>query len=136
MKRPNYLFLYLDLFLLMTVGAFFWQMFFPQVADWYSVWPSSRGWQEEIALWNVGIDLGIVITLLKRNVEFAKILAVISTALSILLGGHHLIYAIVSGGSTLLHWLGAAEVFLLGGGTGIFAIIQSGMFKKSRRSGS
>lgn len=131
MTRPIYLFLYLTLFLLMTMGAFFWQMFLPQVADQYSVWSASRGWQTEIALWNVGIDIGIVITMIKKNVDYAKILTVISTVLCVLLGGHHLIYALVSKGSTLLHWIGAVEVLLIGGGTGIFAIIRSGTFKKS-----
>ncbi len=80
----------------MTVGAFVWQMFFPNVAETFSLWRMSRGWQTEIALWNVGIDVGIVITLVKRNIEYAKILTLISVVLCILLGGHHLIYALAT----------------------------------------
>jgi len=83
-RKEKYLYLYLLLFLLMTIGAFVWQMFFPHVAETFSVWRMSRGWQAEIALWNVGIDMGIVITLIRRNIEYAKILWLISVVLCIL----------------------------------------------------
>ncbi len=131
MRKEKFLFYYLLLFLLMTVGAFSWQIFYPSaVAENYSVWGFNRGWQTEIALWNVGIDVGIVITLLKRNVEYAKILTIISCALCILLGGHHLAYALTAeSGNTTLHWMGTIEVLAVGGGAGIFAIIKSRCFK-------
>lgn len=130
-RKEKYLYLYLLLFLLMTVGAFVWQMFFPNIAETFSVWRMSRGWQAEIALWNVGIDVGIVITLVKRNIEYAKILTLVSVLLCILLGGHHLIYALApTGGNTALHWMGAIEVLFIGGGAGIAAIIKSHCFKK------
>lgn len=129
-RKEKYLYLYLLLFLLMTVGAFVWQMFFPNVAETFSVWRMSRGWQTEIALWNVGIDTGIVITLVKRNVEYAKILTLVSVVLCILLGGHHLIYALApTDGNTTLHWMGAIEVLFIGGGAGIAALIKSHCFK-------
>ncbi len=131
MKKEKYLFLYLLLFLLMTAGAFIWQIFFPEVAQKYSVWGLSQGWQTEIALWNVGIDIGIVTTLIKRNIEYAKILTIISISLCLLLGGHHLIYALTATtGNTSLHWMGAIEVLLIGCGTGTAAIIKSRCFKK------
>jgi Flp pilus assembly pilin Flp len=130
-RKEKYLYFYLFLFLLMTLGAFVWQMFFPNVADAFSVWRMSRGWQTEIALWNVGIDMGIVITLTKHNIEYAKILTLISVVLCILLGGHHLIYALTTtNGNITLHWMGAIEVLLIGGGSGIFALIKSNCFKK------
>ncbi len=53
-KKEKYLFFYLILFLLMTVGAFVWQIFFPDIAKTLSVWGINQGWQTEIALWNVG----------------------------------------------------------------------------------
>ncbi len=131
MKKEKYLFFYLILFLLMTIGAFGWQIFMPSIADKYSTWAGSKGWQEEIALWNIGIDIGIVITLITKNVEYAKILCVIATALCFLLGGHHFIYALTSTtGNTLLHWIGAIEVLLIGGVAGIFAIIKSEKYRK------
>ncbi|CAB1245605.1 conserved membrane protein of unknown function [Ruminococcaceae bacterium BL-6] len=131
MKKEKYLFFYLFLFLLMTAGAFVWQMFFPNVAEQFSVWGLNRGWQTEIALWNVGIDVGIVITLVRRNIEYAKILTIISLLLCILLGGHHLVYALAATtGNTSLHWMGAIEVLFIGGGAGIVALIKSRCFKK------
>lgn len=131
MKKEKYLFLYLGLFLLMTVGAFIWQIFFPQIARDFSVWGVSQGWQTEIALWNVGIDIGIIITLIKRNVEYAKILTIVSFFLCILLGGHHFIYALTAtSGNTTLHIVGTIEVFLVGGIAGLLAIVKSKCFKK------
>lgn len=132
MRKERFLFYYLWLFLLMTVGAFVWQMFFPSIAESISVWGVSRGWQTEIALWNVGIDIGIILTLIKRNVEYAKVLTIISLSLCILLGGHHLIYALTqtTNANIGLHWAGAIEVLLIGGGSGIFAIVKSGCFKR------
>ena len=131
MKKEKYLYFYLVLFLLMTIGAFIWQMFFPDIAGKFSVWNFSRGWQTEIALWNVGIDIGIAITLIKRNVEYAKILTIIAVSLCIMLGGHHFIYVLTANsGNTALHWMGTIEVLLIGGGTGIIAIIKSRCFRK------
>ena len=131
MRKERYLFYYLFLFLLMTVGAFVWQVFFPDVAENFSVWGISRGWQTEIALWNVGIDVGIIITLIKRNVEYAKILSIVSTVLCLLLGTHHLVYALTAtNGSTVLHWMGAIEVLLIGGGLGVVVLMKSGCFKE------
>lgn len=131
MKKERYLFYYLILFFCMTAGAFVWQMFFPGIAESMSVWGISKGWQTEIALWNVGLDIGILLTLVKRNVEYAKILTIISLSLCILLGGHHLIYALTeTNANTGLHWAGAIEVLLVGGGAGIIAIIKFGCFKK------
>ncbi len=132
MKKENYLFYYLGLFLLMSAGAFVWQVFFPVVAKNFSQWGLSRGWQTEIALWNVGIDVGIIITLIRRNVEYAKILTIISLLLCIMLGGHHLVYALTAtkGSPVALHWMGAIEVLFLGGGTGILAVIKSQGFRR------
>lgn len=48
--------------------------FFLNMAETLSVWRVSQGWQTEIALWNVGIDIGLLITLIKQNIEYAKIL--------------------------------------------------------------
>ncbi len=73
----------------------------------------------------------MVITLVKHNIEYAKILALISVVLCILLGGHHLIYALTrTKGNITLHWVGAIEVLLIGGGAGIIALIKSNCLKK------
>lgn len=116
MKKEKYLYSYLILFLLVIVGAFIWQLLFPDMAEKFSLWGFSRGWQTKIALWNLGVDIGLVITL-------AKILTVFSFSLCILLGAHHLIYALTATNSnTSLHWVGTIEVLLIGKGAGIIAI--------------
>lgn len=129
MKKDRMLFYYLILFLLMTLGAFTWQMFFPSVAGQFSLWGFSRGWQTEIALWNLSLDVGIIVTLLQRNKEYAKVLALVSTLLCLTLGGHHLLYALSAmDGNKALHWMGAVEVLLVGGGAGIYALVKSQAF--------
>jgi hypothetical protein len=130
-RKEKYLYLYLLLFLFNDCRCICMADVFPNVAETFSVWRMSRGWQTEIALWNVGIDTGIVITLVKRNVEYAKILTLVSVVLCILLGGHHLIYALApTDGNTTLHWMGTIEVLFIGGGAGIAALIKSHCFKK------
>ena len=130
-KEEFYIFGYISIFLVMTIGAFVWQVFMPSLAEKYSLWNGSRGWQTEIALWNAGIDIGIICTLLKKNIEWGKILVIISCALCILLGGHHLLYALSkSDGVKTLHWLGAIEVLGIGGGLGILSIIKGKVFLK------
>lgn len=131
--KEFYVFGYILIFLFMTIGAFIWQFFMPSVADKYSLWNGSVGWQTEIALWNVGVDMGIIWTLWKRNIEYGKILVLISFSLCVLLGGHHLIYALSnSTGTKTLHWLGAIEVLGIGGITGIIAIIKGKILKNDK----
>ncbi|NLY89921.1 MAG: hypothetical protein GX085_09975 [Firmicutes bacterium] len=133
MRKEKYLFYYLLLVLLMSAGAAVWHIFLPNLAESFSVWGVNRGWQTEISLWNIGLIAGIVITLLSRNVEYAKILSIISVSLCILLGIHHLVYALTAtNGNTGLHWLGAVEVLLLGSAAGIIAIIKSRCFKEQK----
>jgi hypothetical protein len=129
-KDEFYIFGYILVFFVMTAGAFIWQFFMPSLAEKYSLWNGSKGWQTEIAFWNVGIDIGILYTLWKRNIEWGKILCLVSCSLCILLGGHHLFYALSkSGGIKTLHWIGAIEVLGIGGGLGIFSIVKGGFFR-------
>lgn len=98
----------------------------PEIFSNYFVWFSSMGWQIEIELWNIGIGIGILITLIKWKVEYAEILTIIATILCFLLGGHHFYYAITStNGNTLLHWIGTVEVMFFGGIAGLLAITKS-----------
>lgn len=133
-EKGFYIFGYLLIFLFMTIGAFIWQFFMPSVANKYSLWNESIGWQTEIALWNIGIDIGIIWTLWKRNIEYGEILVLVSFSLCILLGGHHLIYILSnSAGIRTLHWIGAIEVLGIGGITGLIAIIKGEIFKKTSK---
>lgn len=60
----------------------------------YSTWNLSKGWQSEIALWNVGIDIAIIITLINKNDSYARILAFMVSVLCLLLGLNHIVAAI------------------------------------------
>lgn len=126
-KNHKILFIYLFFVLVMTVGAAVWQLVLPNLATKYSAWNMSIGWQREIALWNVGVDLAIIVTLIKKDVKFAQILTFAATALCFLLGGNHLITAMTSSGQTNLHWLGAIEVLGLAG-FGFFALYNTRFF--------
>ncbi|WP_286908317.1 hypothetical protein [Clostridium sp. UBA1652] len=129
----NILFIYLTIFLVMTVGAFLWQFFMPDIADRYSTWNISRGWQREIALWNLSIDFAIVITLIKKDIKYAEILTIMATILCLLLGINHFISAITATkGSTALHWMGTIEVLLFGTGFGIIALYKSFFLKRTK----
>ncbi|ERK31768.1 hypothetical protein [Clostridium intestinale] len=129
----NILFIYLSIFLLMTIGAFLWQFFMPDIAEKYSTWNTSKGWQREIALWNLSIDFAIVITLIKKDIKYAEILTVIATILCFLLGVNHFISAITATeGSTALHWMGTIEVLLFGTGFGILAIYKAFFLRRTK----
>jgi hypothetical protein len=127
-KKQNILYVYLTIFLICTAGAFLWQLFFPDIAAGYSSWNTSEGWQREIALWNAGLDIAIIITLIKKNDRYAEILTLTSTILCLLLGVNHFMTAVTSKGNTFLHWVGTIEVFGLGFGLGLAALCRSSFF--------
>lgn len=130
-KKPYILFVYLTIFLIGTTGAFLWQFFLPELAEKYSLWNPSRGWQREIALWNAGTDVAVVITLIKRNREYAEILTLMITVLCLLLGANHFVSAIAStNGNTALHWIGTMEVLFFGTAFGVFALYKSCFINK------
>jgi hypothetical protein len=130
MKKKKILYYYLIALLIATFGSFLWQLFMPEIANKFSTWSMSVGWQREIALWNLGMDAGIILTLIKKNDYYAEILTFIGTILCILLGGNHFISALTAvSGNTLLHWVGTFEVLLAGGGFGIVALIKSEFLK-------
>lgn len=128
MSKNRFLFIYLYVFLVMTLGAFIWQIAIPDLAEKYSSWNMSAGWQREIALWNIGVDLAIIVTLIKKNIEYAQILTFMATALCLLLGINHLISALAYSSNTVLHWLGAIEVLVFGTVFGLLALYKSNFF--------
>ncbi len=132
-NKSNILFIYLATFLVMTIGAFFWQFFMPEIATKYSTWNMSSGWQREIALWNLGVDIAIIITLVKKNIDYAEILTFMATILCFVLGINHLVSAITTtSGNATLHWLGTIEVFAFGTGFGIIALYNSSFLSNLR----
>lgn len=116
---------YLSLMVLACSGAFIWQFCFPQLADSYSVWNSSAGWQREIALWNVGLIASIVYAILKQNLCCLKLMTFQSAVLCWVLGLHHL-YAFITHFPSwnMIHALGVGEVLLLGGVGGSVVFIK------------
>ena len=58
---------YLSFMFIACCGALIWQIFFPELAERFSVWGTAYGWQREIALWNVGLILSIAYSFLKRK---------------------------------------------------------------------
>ncbi len=117
---------YLVFMLIACGGAFIWQFFLPDLSGQFSSWGYSIGWQREIALWNIGIIVGILAALIKNNLEFMKVMTLQSAVLCVLLGGNHLI-ALIRDFSLnyVMHIMGVFEVLLLGGVWGILLLVKS-----------
>lgn len=90
-NSSKHLMFYLTFMFIACCGALIWQIFFPELAERFSVWGIAYGWQREIALWNVGLIVSIAYTLLKRKKEFMIILTLQSTLLCWGLGVNHLV---------------------------------------------
>ena len=117
---------YLIFMLIACGGAFIWQFCFPNLGGELTSWAKSVGWQREIALWNIGIISAIIVGLVKKNVEYLKILTFQSTVLCWLLGGNHLISLLMDFSLTYtMHILGIFEVLLVGGIWGTVLLCKS-----------
>ena len=117
---------YLIFMLIACGGAFIWQFCLPNLGGELTSWNKSIGWQREIALWNIGIISAIVVGLVKRNVEYLKILTFQSTVLCWLLGANHLISLLLDFSPTYtIHIMGIFEVLLLGGIWGTVVLCKS-----------
>ncbi len=117
---------YLVFMLIACSGALTWQLCIPHLAGTFSSWGIAYGWQREIALWNIGIITSIIYALVKRNMEFMKILTIQSTVLCWVLGINHLVALLIDFSFTyILHILGILEVMLLGGIWGAILLIRS-----------
>lgn len=118
--------LYLCVMLLAYSGALFWQLFLPQLAISFTTWGSNMYWQREIALWNIGMIVLIIIALKSNNVILQWITTLQSTILCSVLGFNHLVSLVVSTDfSAYIHILGVIEVLLLGGGWGLILLIKN-----------
>lgn len=121
---------YLIFMLIACGGAFIWQFFFPNVGGQWTSWANSIGWQREIALWNIGIISVIIVTLVKQNIEYMKILTLQSTVLCWALGANHLISLLQDFSLTyIIHITGIFEVLLLGGVWGTVLLYR---YKKTK----
>lgn len=121
----NYKF-YLYVMLFVYSGALFWQLFLPQLAISFTTWGSNIYWQREIALWNIGMIVLIIIALKSNNTILKWITTLQSTILCIVLGFNHLVSLVISTDfSAYIHILGVIEVLLLGGGWGLVLLIRN-----------
>lgn len=107
---------YLIFMLIACSGAFIWQFLLPEIGGRFTSWGNSRGWQREIALWNIGIISAILVALIKQNLEYMRILTLQSTVLCWVLGINHL-FSLLQNFSIkyIIHIAGIFEVMLLGG---------------------
>ncbi len=113
MKHYKY---YLIFMLIACSGAFIWQLLLPDIGGRLTSWGNSRGWQREIALWNIGIISAILAALIKQNIEYMKILTYQLTVLCWVLGTNHLISLLQNFSfKYIIHIAGIFEVMLLGG---------------------
>ena len=118
--------LYLCFILLACFGAFVWQLFIPNMAESYSSWGSNRGWQSEIALWNIGIISAIFYTFMKKSREIARVLTLQGLILFFVLGINHLLTLIKNYQPIFfIHWLGIFEVLIIEGIWGLIVFIRN-----------
>jgi len=117
--------LYLYAMLFAYIGALFWQLLIPQLANPFTTWGSNINWQREIALWNIGMIVVIMIALTSDNYLLQWIATLQSTILCLVLGFNHLASLVISANfSAYIHILGVVEVLLIGGGWGLILIIK------------
>jgi len=123
--------LYLIFMLIACGGAIVWQLFIPSMGQKFTSWGSSIGWQREIALWNIGIITVILLTLIKKNESYMKLVTLQATVLCWVLGINHLISFIANPSPVyVIHILGIIEVMLLGGSWGTILLIKSRWIKE------
>ncbi|MFV0412728.1 MAG: hypothetical protein ACK5L3_05580 [Oscillospiraceae bacterium] len=128
---------YLIFMLAACGGAFIWQLCLPQLGGQFTSWGSAPGWQREIALWNTGLIVAIVASLVKRNTEYAKILVIQATVLCWVLGVNHLVSFVQNASAQyLLHIMGVFEVLLLGGIWGLVLVCRLLFAGKAAQSGA
>lgn len=124
-NKSKILYIYISIFLFFSIISFFAQFFMADTVAKYSTWNLSRGWQSEISLWNVGIDIAIIITLINKNDSYAKILAFMITILCLLLGINHIIAAIKSTKyNIIIHYI-VGPLNILGALLGSYALTRN-----------
>jgi len=111
--------------LLAYTGALFWQLLIPKLANSFTTWGENIYWQREIALWNIGMIVVIIIVLTSDIYLLQWIATLQSTILCLVLGFNHLASFVISANlSAYIHILGVIEVLLIGGGWGLILIIK------------
>ena len=123
--------------LLACGGAFVWQFCLPWMGGRFTSWGDAPGWQREIALWNVGLMVCILIALLRRDRRLMRLMTIQSAVLCWALGANHLIS--LAGDLSLsygIHILGVLEVMLLGGIWGTVLLVRTREKEESHGTGN
>ena len=84
-------------------ASFIVQMLFQNLGAEKSVWGGNAGWQREIAFWNVGLAVIVLLTLRLKDPRTGFIVAVGCTCLFALLGLNHL-WAFMAHPTAQFHW--------------------------------
>ncbi len=113
--------LFLVAWLVGSCISFAIQFFYPSMVASSSIWTFSEGWQREIALWNVGLIIGIAYALKLKNRDIIKFVAKILVCISLILGSNHLISMILLVRFELINFFGVVLNYLAGG-LGIYII--------------
>ena len=116
---------YLLFMLLACGGAFIWQFFLPHLGGQFTSWGDALGWQREIALWNIGLIIAIIVALRRRRLETLRLMTLQCSVLCWCLGLNHLV-ALCSDFSWDygIHVMGVLEVMLLGGVWGFVLLLR------------
>ena len=116
---------YLLFMLLACGGAFIWQFFLPHLGGQFTSWGDALGWQREIALWNIGLIIAIIVALRRRRFETLRLMTLQCSVLCWCLGLNHLV-ALCSDFSWDygIHVMGVLEVMLLGGVWGFVLLLR------------
>ena len=116
---------YLLFMILACCGAFIWQFFLPHLGGQFTSWGDALGWQREIALWNIGLIIAIIVALRRRRLETLRLMTLQCSVLCWCLGLNHLV-ALCSDFSWDygIHVMGVLEVMLLGGVWGFVLLLR------------
>ena len=116
---------YLLFMLLACGGAFIWQFFLPHLGGQFTSWGDALGWQREIALWNIGLIIAIIVALRRRRLETLRLMTLQCSVLCWCLGLNHLV-ALCSDFSWDygIHVMGVLEVMLLCGVWGFVLLLR------------
>jgi hypothetical protein len=106
MQKENYLKIFLILYLIGSVIVFIIQFFFSEKVALLSLFESSLGWQQEIALWNLGIIFAIIYALKKNNKDILKFLILTLSFISLILGTNHFLTMFIYSKILLINELG------------------------------
>lgn len=106
--------IFLYLWLIGACIGFIFHFFIPNIASDLSLWNSSKGWQREIALWNMGIILAIIYSFMKNDDLIFRFMIVSLTSLSFILGTNHIMVLLIHKEIALLHLTGGIANYAMG----------------------